>query len=227
MSPPPTSAPAGSRRLLLVILALVLVLVGVFTWLAMQASSLAAAAREANQAPALVSSSSDDTRFRGALAPPLLSVPDVSLASSAGGTFNPYDARDTPVTLFFSGYTRCPDVCPATLASLAAALRTLDAADRDRVQVVFLTTDPAHDTPAALATYLERFDSRFVGVSGAAAELLQVSRALGLPDPTRDGTVHSGQVTSFTRGGQPAVAWTGDVRPADVAHDLKVLLADG
>lgn len=226
MSQTPTSATNGSRRLLFVIAALVLLLVAVFTWLALQASSLADAARAANAGAATVSSSVD-TPFRGALAPPLLTVPDATLQSSKGGIFNPYDERQTPVTVWFSGYTRCPDVCPATLASIAAALRTLDEGERDRVQVVFLTTDPAHDTPAVLREYLDRFDSRFVGASGTPADLLRVSRSLGLPDPTRGGTVHSGQVTSFTRGGQPAVAWTGDVRPDDIAHDLKVLLADG
>ena len=50
--------------------------------------------------------------------------------------------------LLFFGYTNCPDVCRAVLADVALALQRLGPADRDQIQVIFVTTDPARDTPA-------------------------------------------------------------------------------
>jgi protein SCO1/2 len=74
------------------------------------------------------------------------------------------DFRGKVVVLFF-GYTQCPDVCPTTLAELAEARKRLGA-DGDRVQVLFVTVDPARDTPALLAQYVPAFDPSFLGLYG-------------------------------------------------------------
>ena len=69
------------------------------------------------------------------------------------------------VTLVFFGYTQCPDVCPTTLAELAAVKRDLGK-DGDRVQGVFVSVDPQRDTPEILKASMASFDPGFVALRG-------------------------------------------------------------
>jgi protein SCO1/2 len=74
------------------------------------------------------------------------------------------DFRGKVVVLFF-GYTHCPDVCPTTLGELAEVMKRLGP-DADKVQVLFVTLDPARDTPALLAQYVPAFHPSFLGLYG-------------------------------------------------------------
>ena len=74
------------------------------------------------------------------------------------------DFRGKAVVMFF-GYTRCPDICPTTLVDMAQAMKALGP-DADRVQVLFVTVDPARDTPEVLSKYVPAFDPRFLGMYG-------------------------------------------------------------
>ena len=98
-----------------------------------------------------------------------------SVASlSIGGPFQLVDQKGETVTdaalkghpsaLFF-GYTYCPDVCPTTLADMTVWLGELGA-DADRLKVYFITVDPERDTREQMASYLEAFDPRIVGLTG-------------------------------------------------------------
>ena len=73
-------------------------------------------------------------------------------------------------SVVYFGYTFCPDVCPATLAQLAAAQRALG---ERALQVVFITVDPARDTPAALHAYLAQtsFPKGAIGLTGSEAQI--------------------------------------------------------
>ena len=73
------------------------------------------------------------------------------------------------------GYTQCPDTCPTALNDVAGALGLLGGTAR-RVAPLFVTIDPAHDTPAAMGAHAAKFDSRILGLSGTAAEIGQVER---------------------------------------------------
>jgi protein SCO1/2 len=81
-------------------------------------------------------------------------------------------------SLVFFGYTFCPDVCPATLSSLAAAIDRLGG-KANAVQVVFITVDPDRDTPAQLKAYLASpsFPKRLIGLTGTAADIAAVAKA--------------------------------------------------
>jgi len=74
------------------------------------------------------------------------------------------DFRGKAVVLFF-GFTRCPDICPTTLADIAQAVKSLGA-DAERVQVLMVSVDPERDTPKALAKYVTAFDPRFIALRG-------------------------------------------------------------
>ena len=82
---------------------------------------------------------------------------DFKLTDPAGKTRTLADFRGKVVVIFF-GYTQCPDVCPTTLADLAAAMKILGK-DSARVQVLFVTVDPERDTPALLSQYVPRVRS--------------------------------------------------------------------
>jgi protein SCO1/2 len=145
------------------------------------------------------------------------------LTDQSGHPFRLSDERGHPVAIFF-GYTRCPDVCPATLVHLASARRSLGAA-----RVIFVTVDPHHDTPRVLKEYLAQFDPTFIGVTGTEDELAPVYRAYHvwyekLPQ-TQAGRealeAHTAAVWIIDRGGHPA-AFADSSDAADVlARDLR------
>jgi protein SCO1/2 len=83
------------------------------------------------------------------------------------------------VTVVFFGYTHCPDVCPTTLADFAHVRRELGPR-AERVRFVFVTVDPARDTPADVMRYARAFDSTFVGLSTDSASLAPIMRGFGV-----------------------------------------------
>lgn len=149
----------------------------------------------------------------------------------------PFDlAADTtaPLTLIFFGYTNCPDVCSIMLHAIAAALNKLDEATRERIQVVFITTDPERDTPEAITAYLDPFNfASYVGLTGPiatiekAAEPLQVEFYKDDEDGQPGGpyeVAHGAHVIGFGPGGT-SVLWTQGTAVADLAHDFALLAA--
>ena len=99
---------------------------------------------------------------------------DFTLTDHTGRTRTLADFRGKVVVVFF-GYTRCPDVCPTTLADLKSAKEQLGE-DGKRVQVLFVTVDPERDTPQLLAKYVPAFDPSFLGLYGDAAATARVAR---------------------------------------------------
>jgi len=104
---------------------------------------------------------------------------------SIGGPFHLVDDKGHTVTdadyrgrwmLVFFGYTNCPDECPLTLQKMAAALGKLGPL-ADKVAPLFVTVDPARDTPARLASYLENFDARIVGLTGTDEQIASAAKA--------------------------------------------------
>jgi len=114
-----------------------------------------------------------------------LSPPEAGGGLSIGGPFRLTDDKGRAVTdasfrgrwmLVYFGYTSCPDVCPTELATIAAALHDLGA-DADRVAPLFITIDPARDTPKVLAAYVRLFDRRLIGLTGTPAQIAATAHA--------------------------------------------------
>jgi cytochrome oxidase Cu insertion factor (SCO1/SenC/PrrC family)/threonine aldolase len=105
-----------------------------------------------------------------------------------GGGGQPFDlaAQRGKVTLVFFGYTRCPDVCPTTLADWSRARAALGA-DTAAVRFVFVSVDPERDTPADADAYARRFHPAFVGVSGTPGEVAAVTGPVGRAGRIRGG----------------------------------------
>lgn len=162
-----------------------------------------------------------------------IAKPDVTLVDTGGAPFNL--ARDTAgeVVLVYAGYTNCPDVCPTTVADLAAALRGLPDADRERISVVMFSTDPGRDTPERMRAFLDQFDASFIGVLGGEAELIGAINEMGIdvqpPTPAENGDLlveHGAQVLAFAPpSDEAALLWTSGTTATEYRQDLQTLLA--
>ncbi|HUO93451.1 MAG TPA: SCO family protein [Rhizomicrobium sp.] len=98
-----------------------------------------------------------------------------ALTDQNGHPFTDRNLRGRWVLLYF-GYTYCPDVCPTTLALMEAALTKLGP-DAARVVPVFVTIDPARDTPAVMKTYVAQFGPRFIGLTGSPAAIAAIAHS--------------------------------------------------
>src|ERR1041384_5232448 len=85
--------------------------------------------------------------YRGGLITPPLPKPRFVLTDTSGAPFDFWARTQGSVTLLFFGYTYCPDQCPMHMANIGAALKKLPAGTANNVKLVFVTTDPARDTP--------------------------------------------------------------------------------
>lgn len=99
---------------------------------------------------------------------------DFTLTDHHGRRFDTREQRGRALLVFF-GFTYCPDVCPTTLARLTAVYRELGR-DSSRVRTLFVTVDPARDTPAALREYLAPAGIDVVGLTGSPGEIAAVAR---------------------------------------------------
>jgi len=92
--------------------------------------------------------------------------------------FNNASLRDHWSFVFF-GYTHCPDVCPTTLAVLNSVAQRLKDS-QTRARFIFVTVDPQRDTPEQLARYVTYFNGDFIGVTGTADGIDQLTGQLGI-----------------------------------------------
>ncbi|GCD75706.1 electron transport protein SCO1/SenC [Acetobacter pasteurianus NBRC 3299] len=79
-------------------------------------------------------------------------------------------------TLIYFGYTHCVDICPLTLATVSAALDELGPQGQN-ITPIFISVDPARDTPAVVREYIQRFSPRIVGLTGTEAQLQPIMAA--------------------------------------------------
>jgi len=107
-----------------------------------------------------------------------LARPDFTLTATDGQPFNFRERTSGKLTLLFFGFTNCPDICPVHAANIAAVYRTLSWEDRQRTQFVFVTTDPERDSLSAIRTWLDNFDSTFIGLRGTTEEVGAIQGAL-------------------------------------------------
>jgi protein SCO1/2 len=128
--------------------------------------------------------------------------------------------------LLYFGYTFCPDVCPTTLALMASSLGKLGAQSA-RITPVFITIDPARDTPAVLKTYLSSFGPNFVGLTGSQADVARIAQAYRIfyqKHPLAGGTYamdHSSVIFLVDPSGRFVKFYDDDIGAAALADDLK------
>jgi protein SCO1/2 len=123
-------------------------------------------------------------------------APDTSTAPLAGaaigGPFALIDQNGARVTdvsyagrwrAIYFGYSYCPDVCPTTLQTVMAGYRGFAEKDRqaaERLVPIFVSVDPARDTPAVLKRYVAAFGPQLVGLTGSPQEIARVAKEYGV-----------------------------------------------
>ena len=195
------------------LLPVLLVLIGVLT---------GCGAAGTGQAPASAMTGQEHTPYQ---------LSDIALTDTEGQPYSLATDADRPLTLVFYGYTSCPDECPLVMSSLTAALTRLDDADRDKVEVVFVTTDPARDSEEVLREYLDRYDEDFIGLTGDLKDIvtlaesmrLYIGEADRLPSGGYDLGVHDTHVSAVSQG-QASVVWSMNTSPKQFADDIHRLL---
>jgi protein SCO1/2 len=180
----------------------------------------------------IIDSGPSSSLFDGIQLSRALSKPDVTLTDTSGQPYNLPAKTDGHLTLLYFGYTHCPDVCPTTMANLAATLRTLTPAQRAKITVVFVTTDPARDTPPVIRAWLDQFNTAFVGLTGAFTPIQQAAASVGIiidkPVKETNGdyqVTHGAEVLAFNTDNKAHVVWTAGETVAQLQHDLPLLLA--
>ena len=84
-------------------------------------------------------------------------------------------------SLMFFGYTNCPDICPTTINTINHMVNAIDDPDvREAVRVYFVSVDPQRDKPDLLATYMNYFNSEFIGATADLEKLKILTSALGV-----------------------------------------------
>ena len=97
------------------------------------------------------------------------------LTDHTGKRVRDTDFRGRHMLVFF-GYTACPDICPMGLQTIGAALEQLGSR-ADKIAPIFITLDPARDTPDVMASYVANFDPRLIGLTGTPEEIAGVAKA--------------------------------------------------
>lgn len=168
------------------------------------------------------------------LAPPHPKT-DFTLDDTQGKPFHFVADTRGKVTLLYFGYTYCPDVCPLQLANIAAALKQMTPQEQDQVKVVFVTTDPARDTPERLRSWLDNFDKRFIGLRGPLDSVNTIGATFGLPPATMEmmdhqagpvamyGVGHAAQVLAYSADDSLRTEYPSGFSIADWKNDLPLL----
>jgi len=152
---------------------------------------------------------------------------DFSLTADDGRPVTGASFRGQTTFVYF-GYTHCPDVCPETMARLMQVVSKLGA-DARHVRILFITVDPARDTPAALHAYVDAFDPRHaVGLTGSDRQIEALARryrvAYQAEKPSQDGgyeVTHSSAVYVFDARGHARLLATDNDAPDLIAADVK------
>lgn len=172
--------------------------------------------------------------FAGVEVPKAYERPDIWLTDTQGRRFNFRRETAGAVTLVEFGYTHCPDICPVTMANIAAALDKEPYDVSSKIKVYFVTQDPERDTPVVLRKWLDSFNPDFVGVTGPAGAVDSLQRAFDIPaavftksspSDTAYGVGHASQVVVFTSDDQAHLVYPFGTRQEEWTRDLPKLVA--
>lgn len=134
-------------------------------------------------------------------------------------------------SLFFFGFTFCPDACPTALNTFSLVLGKLGA-DADKIQPVFVSIDPDRDTPAVLKAYLSSFDPRIMGLTGTPAEIAETAKEFRVYYAKQgEGEFylmdHSTAIIVMNPDYDYAGVMAGNMQPDEMVARLKDIIAQG
>ncbi len=178
----------------------------------------------------MLSACSSPPPFKAKPVPDSPVAPAFTLTDQYGTQRSLSDFKGKVVSLFF-GFTHCPDICPTHLARQAEVMRQLGS-QAEQVAVLFVTLDPERDTPAALKTYMDAFDPRFIALTGSTEQTNKVAKQYKifwqktlLPDSALIYTIdHTTNSFVIDQKGRLRLTVPHEMPAADVTHDLKLMI---
>ncbi len=169
----------------------------------------------------------------GTVLDPPFPVNGAALVDGDGAPYSLVEDTDKDLTLVFFGYTHCPDICGIVMSTLASSMSRLSDAERDNVDVVFVTTDPARDTPEVADGYATNYDPEFIGLSGELSTIIDVALPLGIAveqgDTLPSGgyeVTHGTQVVAIDAANGGIAYWDAEVSSSQLAADIQHLLSE-
>lgn len=151
------------------------------------------------------------------------------LQGTDGNTVTPADSQGN-IRLVYFGFTSCPDVCPTTLTDLRRSVQQLPEKYRDDVTTLFVSVDPRRDTPERLASYVNFFGDRVVGLTAEEPALRKLAKryrtTFGYDEPDASGNYnvsHSSAVYVFDRDGNARLLLRPGLSPEQISEDLAQL----
>lgn len=170
----------------------------------------------------------------------VLNNKQVTQTLSVGGPFKLIGTDGQEVTesalkgkysLFFFGFTFCPDACPTALNTFSLVLGKLGP-DADKVQPVFVSIDPARDTPAVLKEYLSSFDPRIMGLTGTPEAIAETAKSFRVYYAKQgEGEFylmdHSTAIIVMNPDYEYAGVLAGNMQPDEMVVRLKEIIAQG
>lgn len=127
----------------------------------------------------ILSGCSQTYKFHGTPYDPVIPAPEITGVNLDNSPFTLSGLQDRVKVVFF-GYTFCPDICPLTLANMKSVSEQLTEAQRAETSFIFVSFDPARDTPERLASYVGAFNEDFYGLYLADDELARVKKEYGV-----------------------------------------------
>ncbi|POR50350.1 SCO family protein [Bosea psychrotolerans] len=146
-----------------------------------------------------------------------------SLTTPDGKTLTDKELRGAPFLVFF-GFTHCPDICPTKLFEISETLRAAGPKG-EKLRALFISVDPARDTPETLKSYLGSFDPRIIGLTGDQAAIdatVKAYRAYAKKVPLKDGDYtmdHTALVYLMGKDGSFIGAFNSERPPAEAAAE--------
>jgi protein SCO1/2 len=164
----------------------------------------------------------------GTIIDPPATKPTFVLTDTRGQQFDFAAETGGRLTLLYFGYLNCPDICPVHLAQIAEVFDQDPPVGR-AAKVVFVSVDPDRDSPEEIRSFLDRFDSRFIGLTGTHEELEAAQDALGLPHAEKIGDDddytmnHAGWVIAYAPDDMNYAIYPFGTRQSQWSNDLKIL----
>ncbi len=156
------------------------------------------------------------------------------LRATTGGVFNNSNLKNHWTFVFF-GFTHCPNICPTTMSTLSLVYEKLAQIDQKNMpQFIFVSIDPKRDTLARIATYLNSFNTKFIGATGTNENLTEITTQLGimfskqtsenLSQYSTYNMDHSGQVMLFNPKGYLQAVFSMPHKATSIANDFQKII---
>jgi protein SCO1/2 len=175
----------------------------------------------------LLAACEQEPEFKGTMLEDPPPAPGFTLTTSGGREVSLSDFEGQVVLIYF-GYTFCPDVCPLTMSDLR---RVQEEAGNEALQVLYVTVDPARDTPEIAHAYASGFHPDFIGLSGTPEEIAAAAAGWGIfykagePDASGNYPVdHTARVFAVDKAGRYRLTYPFETPPEDIVADVQILL---